>query len=71
MPLLSRDNPPLTQRVALGKKLFHDKSLSKDGTISCTTCHHENKAFTNGLKFSKGINDQEGDKNSMTLFNLA
>ena len=71
MPLLPRDNPLLTQRVALGKKLFHDKSLSKDGTISCATCHHEDKAFTDGLKFSKGINDQEGDKNSMPLFNLA
>lgn len=71
MPLLPRDNPLLTQRVALGKKLFHDKSLSKDGTISCATCHHQDKAFTDGLKFSKGINDQKGDKNSMPLFNLA
>ena len=71
MPLLPRDNPLLTQRVALGKKLFHDKSLSKDGSISCATCHHQHKAFTDGLKFSKGINDQEGDKNSMPLFNLA
>ncbi|MDA7895865.1 cytochrome C peroxidase, partial [Akkermansiaceae bacterium] len=71
MPLLPRDNPLLTQRVALGKKLFHDKSLSKDGSISCATCHHQDKAFTDGLKFSKGINDQEGDKNSMPLFNLA
>jgi cytochrome c peroxidase len=71
MPLLPRDNPLLTQRVALGKKLFHDKSLSKDGTISCATCHHQDKAFTDGLKFSKGINNQEGDKNSMPLFNLA
>ena len=71
MPPLPRDNPLLTQRVALGKKLFHDKSLSKDGSISCATCHHQHKAFTDGLKFSKGINDQEGDKNSMPLFNLA
>ena len=40
MPLLPRDNPLLTERVTLGKKLFHDKSLSKNGTISCATCHH-------------------------------
>jgi cytochrome c peroxidase len=71
MPLLPRDNPLLTQRVSLGKKLFHDKSLSKDGTISCATCHHQDKAFTDGIKFSRGIDDQEGDKNSMPLFNLA
>lgn len=71
MPLLPRDNPLLTERVALGKKLFHDPSLSKDGTISCATCHHQDKAFTDGLTFSKGLNGQEGDKNSMPLFNLA
>ena len=53
------------------KKLFHDKSLSKDGTISCATCHHQDKAFTDGLRLSKGINKQVGDRNSMPLFNLA
>ena len=34
MPLLPRDNPLLTKRVELGKYLFHDKSLSANGTVS-------------------------------------
>jgi cytochrome c peroxidase len=71
IPLLPRDNPLITERVTLGEKLFHDKSLSKDGTISCATCHHVDKAFTDGLTLSKGINEQSGDRNSMPLFNLA
>jgi hypothetical protein len=70
MPLLPRDNPLISERVALGKQLFHDKSLSKDGTISCATCHHQDKAFTDALPLSKGINAQVGDRNSMPLFNL-
>jgi cytochrome c peroxidase len=36
------------QKVALGKLLFNDVSLSKNNTISCATCHNENKAFTDG-----------------------
>lgn len=71
MPLLPRDNPLLTERVTLGKKLFNDKSLSKDETISCATCHHQDKAFTDGLPLSKGIEGRLGDRNSMPLFNLA
>lgn len=71
MPLLPRDNPLLEERVALGKKLFHSKALSKDHTISCATCHHQDKAFTDALALSKGIHDLVGDRNSMPLFNLA
>ncbi len=71
MPLLPRDNPLLEERVSLGKKLFHDPGLSKDDSISCASCHHQDKAFTDGLIFSKGIAQREGSRNSMPLFNLA
>lgn len=37
------------EKIALGKKLFNDKSLSKDGVMSCATCHIKDKAFTDGL----------------------
>ncbi|MFT6179748.1 MAG: cytochrome c peroxidase [Akkermansiaceae bacterium] len=71
MPLLPRDNPLLEERVALGEKLFHDKALSKDDTVSCATCHDSTRAFTDGLPLSKGIEGRLGDRNSMPLFNLA
>ena len=50
------------EKVALGKSLFNDKSLSKDGKMSCTTCHASDKAFTDGKKVSF-----EGGRNSPTL----
>ncbi len=39
----------LLERVALGKRLFNDNRLSKDNRMSCATCHHADKAFTDGL----------------------
>lgn len=71
MPLLPRDNPLLEERVALGRSLFHDTSLSSNGMVSCASCHDVRKAFTDGLALSKGVEGRVGDRNSMPLFNLA
>jgi cytochrome c peroxidase len=43
---LPRDNAMSAARVALGKALYFDKRLSKDGTVSCATCHDVTRAFT-------------------------
>ena len=71
MPDLPRDNPLIEERVALGRKLFHDTSLSRDGSISCASCHHANAAFTDHRPLSVGIDGRTGDRNAMPLFNLA
>lgn len=42
-------NTHFKQKVALGKKLFTDNRLSKNQVMSCATCHHKDKAFTDGL----------------------
>ncbi len=48
------ENIKVGEKIALGKKLFNDTSLSKDGVMSCATCHIKDKAFTDGLTaFSK------------------
>ncbi|WP_299605456.1 cytochrome c peroxidase [uncultured Aquimarina sp.] len=61
-------SPEITdERVALGKMLFNDESLSGTGTISCATCHHKDKAFTDGLKKAKGIDNIELLRNTPTL----
>jgi cytochrome c peroxidase len=60
------------ERIALGKKLFFDKRLSLDSSISCGSCHLQEKAFSDaGNKFSKGIRNLAGTRNSPGLFNLA
>lgn len=71
VPDLPRDNPLIDERVALGEKLFHEKALSRDGTISCVSCHQADAAFTDRLAVSRGIEGRVGDRNAMPLFNLA
>lgn len=71
IPELPRDNPLIVERVALGKRLFHEKSLSRNDTISCATCHLETHGFTDARATSIGIDGRQGDFNSMPLFNLA
>lgn len=38
-----------SSKIEIGIQLFNDKKLSKDGTMSCATCHIKDKAFTDGL----------------------
>ena len=71
IPELPRDNPLTEERVALGKALFNETALSRDGTLSCASCHVANFAFTDARRFSLGVRGQKGTRNSMPLFNLA
>ncbi|MFK7969802.1 MAG: cytochrome-c peroxidase [Bacteroidia bacterium] len=70
-PMIPDDNILNHERIALGKKLFFDKALSRDYSISCASCHHQEKAFTDGRPLSQGIKGQIGNRNSPTLVNLA
>lgn len=71
VPDLPRDNPLINERVALGKALFSETALSRDGTISCASCHQASAAFSDPRAFSVGIDGQLGTRNAMPLFNLA
>lgn len=63
------DNPNTIEGVALGKALFFEKQLSRNGEISCATCHQPQKAFTDGLQKSEGIEGQIGPRNAPGLYN--
>lgn len=65
------DNPQIPEKIALGKKLFFDKRLSADGSVSCSTCHDPNQAFTDGLPVAEGVRKQKGTRNTPTLINAA
>ncbi len=71
IPDLPRDNPLISERVTLGEKLFHEKMLSKDGTLACASCHKSENAFSDPRKYSVGVREQTGTRNAMPLFNLA
>lgn len=69
--LVPADNRMTEERAALGKKLFFDKRLSKDGTVSCATCHDVTRAFTDQRATSEGIGGQLGRRNAPTTMNTA
>lgn len=63
------NNKMTPERVALGKKLFFDKRLSADGTVSCATCHDVTRAFTDQRTTSEGIGGRLGRRNAPTTMN--
>ena len=48
------DNPITVEKVALGRRLFHDRRLSRDRSISCASCHDPDRAFTDGRPIAIG-----------------
>ena len=56
-------------KAALGRILFHDPRLSKDGTVSCASCHVLGSGGGDGRRVSLGIEGREGAINSPTVFN--
>jgi cytochrome c peroxidase len=65
------DNPLTEEGVYLGRRLFYETKLSANNRISCAHCHQQERAFTDGLAFSKGVDGTPTTRNSMSLANLA
>ena len=57
------------KKVALGDRLFHDKRLSRDNTLSCASCHNLNAGGIDGTPTSVGIGGAVGPINAPTVFN--
>jgi cytochrome c peroxidase len=55
--------------VALGKALYHDASLSKNGNVSCASCHDLNNYGQDGKATSPGSEGKNGDRNAPTTLN--
>ena len=65
------DNPPTAETIALGRRLFYDKRLSKDDSLSCASCHNPALGFTDGTKISHGVGGMSGVRNAPTIANAA
>ena len=68
---IPKDNPLTRTKIALGKLLFFDKRLSRDGSIACGSCHQPHRAFTDGRVLPTGIDGQTPKRNAPTLINRA
>ncbi len=64
------DNPTTREGIALGRHLFYDPILSRDGSMSCGTCHRQEFAFADPRRFSLGVNGEAGVFNAPALANL-
>ena len=62
-------NPLTREKVALGRRLFFDKSLSADGSASCATCHDPERAFADSNAVAIGIRHGRGTRNAPSLVN--
>lgn len=70
-PNIPFSNPQTIEGVALGKRLFFDKTLSVDNTQSCASCHSPQNSFSDITQFSIGVDGLLGNRNAMPLINLA
>ncbi|MGB3870981.1 MAG: cytochrome c peroxidase [Flavobacteriales bacterium] len=70
-PPLRADNPLTVASVKLGKALFFDERLSLDRGISCASCHHPDRAFSDTVALSIGVHGGVGMRNSPSLANVA
>ncbi len=58
------------EKFQLGRHLFYETKLSRNNTISCGSCHVQEKAFTDGRRFSVGLNGENTPRNAMSLTNM-
>jgi cytochrome c peroxidase len=65
------ENPATPEKLALGKLLFHEPSLSKDGKMSCASCHDLANYGMDGKQAAPGPDGAHGERNTPTVWNAA
>lgn len=58
------------KQAGLGKKLFSEKMLSKDSSVSCASCHKPEFAFADTVAFSAGIYGKLTSRNTPSVLNM-
>ena len=62
-------NPVTTEKIELGRRLFNDRRLSRNGTISCASCHDPERGFSDGRPVAVGVFGRTGRRNTPALIN--
>ncbi len=65
------ENPTTPAKVELGRKLYFDKRLSADNSVSCNSCHNVMAGGEDGAPVSTGIRGQKGGRSAPTVWNSA
>src|SRR6266853_1070780 len=65
------DNRLTPAKIALGRRLFNDRRLSRDGSLSCAGCHDPRRAFMDGRRVAQGVDGARGQRNVPSIVNRA
>src|SRR5262245_5030672 len=63
------DNPLRADQIALGRQLFSDRRLSRDGSRACASCHAPARAFSSDRPVAVGVFGRTGRRNAPALIN--
>ncbi len=63
------DNPLAPEIIALGRRLFNDRRLSRDESTACTTCHDPARAFSDSHRLAMGMFGRVGRRHAPALIN--
>lgn len=63
------DNPPTDAGATLGRVLFHDRQLSANGLVSCSSCHAQAAGFDDPTRLSIGFQGRLTRRSAMALAN--
>ena len=61
------EGPHHDERAQLGRVLFHDRMLSQNGAVSCSSCHHQSHGFAEPRALSQGLREELTDRNASHL----
>ena len=65
------DNPMTLEKAELGRHLFYEPRLSSDQRVSCSSCHLQERAFSDAPhQISVGVGGLQGQRNTPTLVNV-
>ena len=69
---IPQNNPLTPEKIDLGRRLFFDRRLSPNDTMSCAMCHIPAQGFTaNEARLAVGISGKTGKRNAPALYNVA
>lgn len=63
------ENPLTAEKIEVGRQLFFDRRLARDGSVSCSSCHDPKRSFSDGRSIAVGVFDRQGRRNAPALIN--
>jgi len=67
--VIPKDNPLTVEKIRLGRRLYFEKNISADGSLSCASCHIPENGFAEPERFSTGIGGKKGNRQASAIIN--